>query len=115
MKTKLLYSTFFLLISAVAFSQLPIVNGWTQFTASSDTRIIYVSDTDGDDATAEFYTSTSPEVGTDPFLPSGTVKAYKTISAAKNGLRNGFPDWILLKKGDVFTNQAFGMLTINAK
>lgn len=98
-----------------AIAQLPIANGWTQFTASSDTRIIYVSDTDGNDATAEFYAPGDSEVGSDPFLPSGTVQAYRTINAAKAALRNGFPDWILLKKGDTFTDQYFGLMNINGK
>lgn len=98
-----------------AIAQLPIVNGWTQFTASSDTRIIYVSDTDGNDATAEFYAPGDSEVGSNPFLPSGTVQAYRTINAAKAALRNGFPDWILLKKGDTFTDQYFGLMNINGK
>lgn len=101
--------------SMSALAQLPVINGWTQFTTSPDTRIIYVSDTDGNDATAVFYTPGDSEIGSNPFLPSGTVQSYRTIDAAKAALRNGFPDWILLKKGDVFTNQFFGLMNINGK
>jgi len=109
--------TFLLLLVSYlsAFSQLPVINGWTQFTVSPDTRIIYVSDVDGNDATAEFYAPGDSEVGSDPFLPSGTVQPYRTIDAAKAVLRDGFPDWILLKKGDVFINQHFGLMNINGK
>ncbi|MBL0913820.1 MAG: T9SS type A sorting domain-containing protein [Bacteroidia bacterium] len=105
----------FLVLPFAAAAQLPLVNGWTQFSAGADTRILYVSDTDGNDATAQTYTAGAPEVGADPFVPAGAVQPYKTINAARAQLRNGFPDWILLKKGDVFTDQHFGTLNISGK
>ncbi|MNJ86364.1 hypothetical protein D3C87_38580 [compost metagenome] len=98
-------------VKTTVFAQLPLVNGWTQFTPSSDTRIIYVSDSDGNDATANFYNTSDNEVGSDPFQPAGPVLSYRTLAAAFAQVRNGFPDWILLKKGDTFTNQSFG--TVN--
>lgn len=104
-----------LVLPFAAGAQLPLVNGWTRFSAGADTRIIYVSDTDGNDASAQTYTAAAPEVGPDPFVPAGAVQPYKTLSAARAQLRNGFPDWILLKKGDVFTNQHFGTLSISGK
>ena len=45
-----------LFISQFVLAQLPVVNGWTVFTPSSDSRIIYVSST-GDDATAQIYST----------------------------------------------------------
>lgn len=104
------FLTSFILLSVNLVSQVPIINGWSVFTASSDTRIIYVSNS-GNDATAITYTKTDPDVGSNPFLP-GNVKAFKTIAAAKTKLRAGFPDWILIKRGETFTNQSFGVVNL---
>jgi len=106
----LLLMLFFALDNVVA--QPPVVNGWTQFTPSPDSRLIYVSAQSGNDVTAAFYTSASPEIGANPFNPAGLVNAYSSINAAKAQLRAGFPDWILFKKGDVWVNQSFGSLLL---
>ncbi len=74
-------------------------DGWTVFTPSSDTRIMYVSSS-GDDATAVEYTSAS---NVNPFDPQGTVYSFKTYKAAKAHTRSGYPDWVLFKRGDTFT------------
>jgi len=103
------------LVSVSLSAQLPLVDGWTQFTAPADARIIYVSDTDGNDASAQVYAPGDAQVGGNPFLPAGVIQAYKTISAARTQLRNGFPDWILLKKGDTFSDQHFGTLNISGR
>lgn len=100
-----------ILYTGSVYAQLPVLNGWTQFTPSNDSRIVYVSDVSGDDGTAQVYTSASPEVGADPFLP-GAVMPYKTLAAAVSQLRNGYPDWVLLKKGEIWTGQSFGSLTL---
>lgn len=115
MKRPVLLSLISLLLSTTLFAQLPIVNGWTQFTPSPDTRLIYVSDSDGNDGTATFYNPNDVEIGTDPFQPTGTINAYQSINAALNQMRDGFPDWILLKKGDVFENQSFGVLFLGGR
>ena len=73
-------------------------NGWSIITPDTETRIVYVSSTEGNDSLARPYLSA--EVS-DPFNPSG-IHAYRTIKAAYSQLRNGKPDWILLKKGDTF-------------
>ncbi|MFT6107890.1 MAG: hypothetical protein ACJA2W_000799 [Planctomycetota bacterium] len=65
-------------------------SGWTQFSPSGDTRIIYVSTSEGDDA----YDG----------LTTATPKA--TIQAGLAGLRNGYPEWLLLTRGDAFDNQS---------
>ena len=64
--------------------QVHDLGGWTTFTPSSDTRIIYVSSSQGNDA--------------NDGLSEATPK--RTIAAGMSLLRNGFPDWLLLKKGD---------------
>lgn len=76
-------------------------DGWTIFTPSSDTRIMYVSNS-GNDSTGQVYSSSSPEVGTDPFAPSGSVAAFATYAAAMANSRSGYPDWILFKRGETF-------------
>ncbi|PIW64253.1 MAG: hypothetical protein COW12_07060, partial [Candidatus Omnitrophica bacterium CG12_big_fil_rev_8_21_14_0_65_45_16] len=64
-------------------------NGWTVFTPSNDTQKIYVSSSDGNDAND----------GLSPVTPVQTLaKAYEL-------LRDGYPDWMLLKRGDVWTDE----------
>jgi hypothetical protein len=62
-------------------------NGWTVFEKSADTRIIYVSNSTGND--------------TNDGLTPNTAK--KTIGAGMALMRTGFPDWLLLKRGDTWT------------
>lgn len=59
---------------------------WTQFRPSADSRIIYVSNSTGNDAN------------------DGTAwwKAVKSIERAKDLVRNGYPDWVLLRRGDTW-------------
>jgi len=65
--------------------------GWTEFTESADTKKVYVSSTDGDDAND----GSTPE------------KAVQTLGKGKSLLRDGMPDWMLLKRGDVW-NEPLG-------
>src|SRR5690606_16339245 len=67
-------------------------SGWTVVEPSVDTRTIYVSSSAGDDS--------------NDGLSAATAK--RTIHAAKSLLRDGSPDWLLLKRGDTFTDQRFG-------
>ena len=84
---------------------LPLdANGWTVFTPSSDSRIMYVSAT-GDDTAAAIsgiYTQATHPSWSNPFDP-GTIQPFATLSAAMANARSGYPDWILLKRGDTFT------------
>jgi hypothetical protein len=80
-------------------------NGWSILTPSSDSRLIYVS-TSGNDSTAKAYTPASTEVGTDPYNPSGAIAPYATIDAALAQARAGYPDYILLKRGETWTRTA---------
>jgi len=71
-------------------------SGWSIITPSEDSRLIYVSSSLGDDETAEFY---APRDILDIQNPV-KIKPYKTIHAAIAQSRQGFPDWILLRRGD---------------
>lgn len=76
-------------------------NGWSIIEPDSETRIVYVSTSDGNDNYARPYKH--GEVS-DEFNPE-SVNAYKTIEKAYQQLRDGKPDWLLLKKGDTFELQ----------
>ncbi len=99
--------------------------GFTVRTPLTTSRIIYVSDTDGDDATAAGARTYGNYIdgsagaplfgpGWDPRLPpselASDLKPYKTITAAYAELRTGNADWMILKRGDTF--QRSSTLTI---
>ena len=64
----------------------PLGAGFTELVPSSDSRIIYVSSSEGNDA----------NTGEDEANPVATIAKGITL------LRNGFPDWLLLRKGDTW-------------
>src|SRR5262245_41145774 len=72
-------------------------DGWTVFTASSDTRVIYVSSSAGNDSNDGLSQSTP----------------VKTLFKGVSLLRNGYPDWLRLKKGDSWTNESFSQYSAN--
>ncbi|MGE5609496.1 MAG: fibronectin type III domain-containing protein [Bacillota bacterium] len=61
--------------------------GWTTIVPSEDSLIIYVSSSEGDDA----------NLGTSPDKP------VKTIAKGKSLIRDGMPDWLLLRAGDTWS------------
>jgi chitodextrinase len=61
-------------------------DGWTDVTPSSDSRVVYVSNSSGSDSNNG--------------LSSGSP--VKSISKARALLRDGSPDWMLLKRGDAW-------------
>lgn len=79
-----------------------ISDGWTIFKPSKNSFIVYVSSSEGDDATGIIYTI--KDVGDDPFSPKihSNLKPFKTFKAAFEKTRNNHPDWILVKRGDSF-------------
>jgi hypothetical protein len=89
---------FFSLSCAIAFApptqaQTPPhldASGWTVFIPSADTHVIYVSNSTGRDT----------NTGRSASAP------VKTISKGVSLLRSGYPDWLLLKKGDTWTNES---------
>lgn len=76
--------------------------GWSILNPSSDSRLIYVDSVNGNDSSARIYSISDREIGLNPQEPTGNIKAFKSISAAFEKLRNGQPDWILLKAGGVW-------------
>jgi len=77
-------------------------NGWSVLTPSSDSRLMYVSST-GNDGTAQAYAPSDSLIGSNPYNPVGAVKPYATIQAAMAQARQGYPDYVLLKRGDSWT------------
>jgi Right handed beta helix region len=69
----------------------PVQIEWTVFKESSDTQKVHVSSSDGNDAN-------------DGSAPD---KAVKTLAKGISLLRDGMPDWMLLKRGDVWL-ESFG-------
>jgi len=64
-----------------------------------NSRIMYVSNTDGNDTTAQIYGASDFD---NPFLPGSNVLPFQDIETAKSHMRDGMGDWILFKKGDTF-------------
>ncbi len=60
--------------------------GWTVVTPSADSRVVYVSSSQGNDAND----------GLSPASPKATIAAGNAL------VRDGFPDHLLLRRGDVF-------------
>lgn len=79
-------------------------NGWTVLTPSSNTRIYYVDAVNGNNTTAQYVEASSVSDIRNP----GSVFAYKTIEAAAAVVRDGYPDWILLKRGQSWTDESLG-------
>lgn len=67
------------------------IDGWTELAPSADSRVIYVSSSEGDD-------------NNDGLSPESPVRS---LSRGLNKLRSGKPDWLLFKRGDTFTG-SFG-------
>lgn len=66
--------------------------GWTAYSPSDDSRIIFVSASLGSDLNSGF-------------SPSYPVRS---VAVGYSRLRDGSPDWLLLKRGDTFVREDFG-------
>lgn len=77
------------------------------YTPSNNSKIIYVSSLSGNDATA-LPVNSSDIIS--PTHPNITIYPYKTLAVAKAQLRDDLGDWILLKRGEEWTNESFGIL-----
>jgi len=73
-------------------------NGWTVFEPTTDTRIIYVSSSSGDDS----YSGLAPEW-------DGVDGPKASAAAGISLMRAGMPDWLLFRRGDVWLNQSVGI------
>ncbi|MCH6256052.1 Ig-like domain-containing protein [Puniceicoccaceae bacterium K14] len=67
-------------------------DGWTELEPSIDSRVIYVSSSTGDDS--------------NDGLTPGT--ALNSIDSANKLMRDGYPDWMLLKRDDTFLQPVLG-------
>jgi len=83
-------------------------DGWSVVTPALDSRLVYVSSSLGNDDTAEFVTSSDVDDVNNP----GSIKPYKTIEAALGQTRDGYPDWVILRRGDVW--EVSNVLSITA-
>lgn len=70
----------------------PNSEGWTVVTPSEDTRVVYVSSSLGSNSND----------GLSPEMP------VKTIGRGAQLVRNGYPDHLLLKRGDQWTDETLG-------
>jgi hypothetical protein len=107
LKNRILLSIVFTLsISICPVSALTVApvgtpgpDGWTEFSPSVDTRIVYVSSSDGNDSND----------GLTEFSP------VRTLVKGKSLVRWGFPDWMLLKKGDTWVSESIGSWGISGR
>ncbi|MEI6602927.1 MAG: DNRLRE domain-containing protein [Clostridia bacterium] len=65
--------------------------GFTSLQPSSDSIMVYVSNDSGDDTN-----------------PGTQALPVKTLTKAATMVRTGYPDWILLKRGEAWTTQGLG-------
>ena len=89
----------FLLGSFTGFKANAYGNGWTIVQPSIDSRIIYVSSSSGKDNTGKVY-------GADDITnleTPGKIRPFKTLKYALSKMRAGYPDIMLLKRGDEWT------------
>ncbi len=73
--------------------------GWTVLQPNPETQLIFVSSSQGDDSRCIAYpAATIPNLN----APSLSEPPCKTILKGQSLLRNGYPDWLLLKSGDTW-------------
>jgi hypothetical protein len=94
------------------FTGLPLTaDGWTDFSAMiqngyKNARVIFVSNSGGNDSTGQIYSIsdlTFDQYGT--FQPKGNINPYRTIAAGYAQIRDGYPDILLLKRGDTWAER----------
>ena len=88
--------------------------GWTDFEALvesgvyDDARVIFVSES-GNDSTGAIYDISDIEFDTDGmFQAVGSINPYRTIAAAYQQIRDGYPDILLFNRGDEWTESIPG-------
>ena len=75
------------------------VGGWTEFAPSPDSRVVYVSNSQGSDSNS----------GLSADAP------VRTLAKAKGLMRGGKPDWMLLKRGDVWSDEQLAEWTVGGR
>ncbi len=79
-------------------------NGWTVFEAAADTNIYYVSSASGDDT----WSGLAPDW-------DGTDGPKATAAAGVALLQDGQPDWLLFRRGDVWTDETLGNWSVSGR
>lgn len=82
----------------VVLSVNSLVDGWTDFSPSPDTRMIYVSNSGSD---------------SNDGLSSATPK--RTIAAGRALLRDGYPDWLMLARGSSWNEAVSASWSLNGR
>src|SRR6185503_11767786 len=80
------------------FSMSVDAQGWTNVAPIADSRVVYVSSSLGSDTNN----------GLSPDSP------VKTVAKGRSMLRNNSPDWLLLKRGDVWFER-YGLLNVSGR
>jgi hypothetical protein len=93
-------------------TSLPLSSkGWTNFEAMvrngyEEARVIFVSSSGGNDNTGQVYKISDISFDANGMFQSvGAVNAYKTIAGAYTQIRDGYPDILLLKRGDSWSER----------
>lgn len=77
-------------------------DGWTVLDPNKAEKIIYVSNSIGNDSNGLVYEFPSTTIGADPFLPANPIQAFQSVEAAISSIEDGEAVWVLLKRGDTF-------------
>lgn len=85
-------------LPSAAIAQNYNSEGWTILQPAQDTRFVFVSSSTGDDRNS----------GRSP------AQAVRTIARAKAAMRDGKPDWMLLRRGDVW-KESFGTWNLSGR
>lgn len=96
---------------SVSDFNLPVQDsaGWTVLLPETDSYLVYVDASLGDDDTGQIYLPDDDDIGPDPQNPSGLINAFKSLNAAYAQLREDKPDWMLLKSGEVWVDQSLSL------
>jgi len=81
-----------------------VEGGWTVFEAASETRIVYVSSSTGNDQ----WSGLAPSW-------NGVDGPKKSVKSGLSVIREDSSDWLLFKRGDVWKNEVIGNLRISGR
>ncbi len=102
---RILTIALFLIAPFFLISQTLDANGWTRLNVNTVEKVVYVSSSQGS-SQGVVYNYPSNAIGNDPIKPNGGIKAFKTIAQAVAKIGNNESAWVLLKRGDTFTNES---------
>lgn len=96
--THIKLTTLCTLLASCYVAQIPLDgNGWSVLSPSGNSKLVHVSSSAGNDTTG-----------------NGTIaQPYRTINKGYAQLRDGYPDWLLLKNGDTWQEMLGGQVALN--